>query len=158
MTLAGYSYTPKTIQDHIHLGVVPDSGSPSGFGSYGEPPYTIRHVISRTPIFHTEGDFVRAWDNTPYAHTRRKADGEPFIPVDYEYTVRVDPEAFDLLQNLQKRYVYLVDHWHCPATEDHTPFVVIMWFDGMRYDSFLGQKLEHQIVNLVFLDAHTHGD
>lgn len=158
MTLPGYSYTPKTIQDHIHLGVVPASGPPVGFGVYGEPPYLVRHVISRTPVFHTEGEFVRAWDNTPHAHTRRKADGSPFIPVDYEYNVRVDPEAFDLLFNLQKRLVYLVDHWHCPANESHTPFVTIMWFDGMRYESYLGQKLEHQILSLSFLDAHTHGD
>lgn len=158
MTLPGYSYTPKIIQDHIHLGVVPASGPPSGFGAHGEPPYLIRHVIKRTPIFHVEGDYVRAWDNTPHAHTRRKANGTPFVPVDYEYNVRVAPDAFDLLYHLQKRFVYLVDHWHCIASEDHTPFVTIMWFDGMRYDSFLDQKLDHQIVYLSFLDAHSHSD
>lgn len=155
MTLAGYVYVPQYITDHIHLGVVPASGEPSGFGSHGEPPYRLDQVRKRMPILRYKSDFEQAWDGTPHDHALKDSDGNPLIFRDVRYEVRVTPANFDLLTNLLLRRVYLVDNFHCADNVDHTPFVKVYRLAEMAYDSNLDPTLEHQIVSLLFLDMYT---
>jgi len=152
--LAGYSYTPKTLTNHLHLGVW--STSPTGFGVYGEPPYRIGHVQKRLPVFSTMSSLERALNGVPHDHVL-KSSGEPIIFKDMRYEVRVDPETFDLLIHLLKRRVFLVDNYHCEDTVSHTSFVKIYFFDDMSYDSNLDPMLQYQIVNLAFVDMNTVG-
>jgi hypothetical protein len=85
----------------------------------------------------------------------RKIDDSPFFATDMKYEVRVSPASFDLLKHLVKRYLYLVDVLHCEDNQDHSPFVKVMWFDRMDYDSTLEPMLTHRIIVLTFLDANT---
>lgn len=150
--LVGYSYVPLTLTNHIHLGVW--SGSPTGFGVYGEPPYKIGHVQKRMPIYSALSSFERAWNGTPHDHVV-KSGSNPFVFKDLRYEVRVDPETFDLLTHLVKRRVFLVDNYHCDDTVSHTSFVKVFFFEDMAYDSNLDPMLQYQIVSLTFLDMNT---
>jgi hypothetical protein len=156
MTLAGYVYTPKTVTNHLHLGVAPAvGGSPSGMGAHGEPPYLISHVQKRFPIFSSLSSFNRSLDGSPHGHVLKDVSGVPVIFQDMRYEVRVSPETFDLLKNLLKRDVLLIDNIHCADDQNHAPFIRVMRFDEMQYDSNLEPMLIHQVVNLTFLDMQT---
>jgi hypothetical protein len=92
--LPDYTYIPKTVVNHIHIGAVPMDGSdPEGFGSLGEPPYTFYHINKRRPIVEGNGSLAYGWTGTPFVHTLRNADGtKPLKYKHFIYDLRVNPE------------------------------------------------------------------
>lgn len=156
MVLPGYTYVPyESVEDHIHLGVVPpDGGDPTGFGDHGEPPYRIPHV-ERSPFWETLAEFNRAWDGTPYNHVLKDDSANPLVFTGIKYETRVSPETLDLLIHLLKRELYVVDSLHCPDNTDHTPYVKKMLFDDLAYEEHLEPLLNYQIVTLSMLDMNT---
>lgn len=157
MTIPGFTPAPGySIQNHIHLGAVPYTGSPSGFGAHGEPPYKFGHVEERTPVFDTMSDFQRAWDGTPFEHVLRTTDNtSPVTFYNLRYKVRTDQAGMDILRALWQRRVYLVDSIHCPDASDHTPYVRVMWFQELTYSEHLDPVLDLNELQLTFMDMST---
>jgi len=152
------SYTPSsaTMQKHIHLGVVPFSGSPTGFGAHGEPPYTYDHVNRRTPVYEAIGDLSRAWDGTPSDHVLRTSTGSNSLVLFHvQFTLRVTAAELEELSQMVKRRVYLCDTLHCADNLDHTPFVKIMWFEDLKYEGQVDPMANENDITIAFRDMNT---
>lgn len=153
------SFTPGLpfVQNHIHLGAVPNDGSsPLGFDSDGAPPYQINHIQKRVPKYEGFQSLERAIDGTPHDHVLRTDDKvSPLVFTGIIYEVRVDLPTLDILQHMVYRRVYLIDNRHPNAGITHTPHVRIMYFDHIEYEENLDPMLTYNIVNISFTDMDT---
>lgn len=154
--LPDFSPSSGVIQDHIHLGVVPYDGSnPIGFGPYGEPPYRFT-VNKRTPKYESFATMVRPWTGKANVHSLRTANNKkPIVYKDFEYSLLISSEELEMLEQMQKQEVYLVDHFHCIDTADHTPFIKHMWFADLSYSDHLTPLLAHNQVTIFLKDMNT---
>jgi hypothetical protein len=156
MTIPGFTPIEVEPQAHIHLGLVPRSGSPSGFGSHNEPPYTFRHIEKRIPHFEGQYEFVNAIDGTPADHTPlHPTTGDALVKTDYQYTIRVSATEEQILIRLLHNRVYLVDSRHCPDNQDHAPYTKIMAFAELAYNSNYDPQLKFNQITLTFKDMDT---
>lgn len=154
--LLHYTPFPGTLQNHIHLGAVPYSGSPSGFGGHGEPPYKFGHIEKRLPTIDVVSNFQRSIDGTPFEETlRTTSKDDPVVFENVQYGLRVTYENFRVLVALSQRRVYLVDSWHCADTSDHTPYVKIMYFQNIVYNEFIDPLLNNNEVTINLIDMNT---
>lgn len=154
--LPGFSPASYSLQDHFHLGVVPFNGdAPTGFGAHGEPPYqfTANH---RVPKYEAMVTMVRSWSGKGRIHSLRTSDlTKPVVFTDIEYTLLVNPQQYDILSQMQKQEVYLVDHYHCANTVDHTPFVKHMWFADFSFSDHLDPLLNRSRVVIFLKDMNS---
>lgn len=154
--LPDFSVSSGVVQNHIHLGVVPYDGSaPVGFGSHGEPPYRFT-VNKRVPKYESFATLVRSWNGKGNVHSLRTANNKkPIVYKDMEYSLLVTAAQLEILEQMQKQEVYLVDHFHCIDTADHTPFVKHMWFADLSYSDHLSPMLDLNQVSIFIKDLNT---
>lgn len=157
MTIPGYSYIPKTLRRHIHMGLVPDDGSdPDGFGTYNEPPYTFESIKVRQPVYNVTSDLARSWTGVPYVHTLKSGDDQlAVVFTNYRYDLRVNQEELDILAHLVGNKIYLVDNFHCADNLDHTIYTKVYWFDKLDYSEHRDPMLTINYVSILVQDLST---
>lgn len=155
--LPSFTHLPAVVQNHIHLGAVPNDGSmPMGFDSDGAPPYQINHVQKRAPKYEGFQEVVRSWTGKPFDLVLRTSDKvSPVVFTGFVYEVRVDLPTLDILQHLLYRKVYLVDNRHPAVGSDHSDYVRIMYFDHIEFEENLDPMLQYNVVNISFTDFDT---
>lgn len=155
--LPSFSHDILFVQNHIHLGAVPNDGStPTGWDSDGAPPYKFGHVQKRRPTYSSPSEFTRSWTGVPHDHVLRTSDlADPITFKDISYEIRVPMQDLDLLVALFKRRVYLIDNRHCEDGQDHTPYIRQMFFDGLSYEENLDPMLTYNIVSVTLMDMST---
>lgn len=156
MTIPGFIINTSELQDHIHLGYANrDGSSPTGFDSYGAPPYRFL-ARRRVPRYEVPAAFIRSWDGTPHDHVLM--DGttkQAKVFKDFIYDVRVTLLELDVLEALLKNRVYFIDNRHCASSSNHADYVKLMYFDALDYGEHYDPVLTMNIVTIVLKDMNT---